>query len=236
MLEKLDSRLRGNDDCARFLEVSYFFTMTLATWFAYFIATLIICVSPGPGALSSMSAGMKYGFAVGMWNLLGLQAAIAVNVLLIWLGLGAILAASTTAFEIMKYAGALYLIYLGVQKFREQPVPFAAIAAGTNFDDTSRWGLIKQGLLVNLTNPKGIVFLVAVLPQFIDASLPIGKQYAIMGATMIVVDVLVMMAYTGLASKVIRLLKDPEHIRWTNRGMGSLFVAAGGALAVFKRG
>ena len=57
--------------------------MTLATWFTYLIAVILICVSPGPGALSSMSAGMKYGFAVGMWNLLGLQAAIAVNVLII---------------------------------------------------------------------------------------------------------------------------------------------------------
>ncbi len=210
--------------------------MTLATWFTYLIAVILICVSPGPGALSSMSAGMKYGFAVGMWNLLGLQAAIAVNVLVIWLGLGAVLAASTTAFEVMKYAGALYLIYLGIQKFREPPVPFEFIANRTKFADTSRWGLIKQGLLVNLTNPKGIVFLVAVLPQFIDASQPTGKQYAIMGATMIVVDMVVMMGYTGLASRVIRLLKDPAHIRWTNRGMGSLFVAAGGALAVFKRG
>ncbi len=210
--------------------------MTLTTWLTYLIAVTIICVSPGPGALSSMSAGMKYGFQVGMWNLIGLQLAIVVNVLLIWLGLGALLMTSTTAFEIMKYGGALYLIYLGIQKFREDPVPFEEIAANTKFDDTSRWGLIKQGLFVNLTNPKGIVFLVAVLPQFIDRNAPTGLQYAIMGATMVTVDVLVMMCYTGLAANVLRLLKDPNHLRWTNRGLGTLFVAAGGALAVFKRG
>ena len=209
--------------------------MTVTTWLTYLIAVALICVSPGPGALSSMSAGMKYGFAVGMWNLLGLQLAIIVNVLLIWLGLGALLMTSTTAFEIMKYAGALYLIYLGIQKFREAPLAFEEIAAKTKFDDTSRLGLVKQGLFVNLTNPKGIVFLVAVLPQFIDATQPTGVQYAIMGVTMVVIDVLVMMCYTGLAARVLRLLKDPSHIRWTNRGLGSLFIAAGGALAVFKR-
>jgi homoserine/homoserine lactone efflux protein len=209
--------------------------MTLATWLTYLIAVSVICISPGPGALSSMSAGMKYGFAVGMWNLIGLQLAIVVNVLLIWLGLGALLMTSTTAFEIMKYGGALYLIYLGIQKFREPPVAFEDIAAKTKFDDTSRLGLIKQGLFVNLTNPKGIVFLVAVLPQFIDPTKPTGIQYAIMGLTMVVVDVLVMMCYTGLAANVLRLLKDPNHIRWTNRGLGTMFVAAGGALAVFKR-
>ena len=209
--------------------------MEFATWLTYLLAVSIICISPGPGALSSMSAGMKYGFAVGMWNLIGLQLAIVVNVLLIWLGLGALLMTSTTAFEMMKYAGAAYLIYLGIQKFREPPVAFADIAARTNFEDTSRLALIKQGLFVNLTNPKGIVFLVAVLPQFIDTTQPTGIQYAIMGVTMVVVDVLVMMCYTGLAARVLRLLKNPNHIRWTNRGLGTMFVAAGGALAVFKR-
>jgi homoserine/homoserine lactone efflux protein len=209
--------------------------MTFSTWLAYFIATLVICVSPGPGALSSMSAGMKYGFARGMWNLAGLQAAIVVNVFAIWLGLGALLVASTTAFDIMKYLGAAYLIYLGIQKFREEPVPFEQIAVQTNFKDTSPFGIFKQGLLVNLTNPKGLLFLAAVLPQFVDPSKPTAIQYAILGGTMVMVDVLVMIGYTALASTILRMLKDPNHIRWTNRGVGSLFVAAGGALAVLKR-
>jgi homoserine/homoserine lactone efflux protein len=149
--------------------------------------------------------------------------------------LGALLLASTTAFELMKYGGALYLIYLGIQKFREPPAKFEEIATRTSFADTTRLGLIKQGLLVNLTNPKGIVFLVAVLPQFVDPTKPTAIQYAVMGVTMIVVDVIVMIGYTGLAARVLTLLKDPNHIKWTNRGLGSLFVAAGVALATFKR-
>jgi len=209
--------------------------MEFSTWLAYLLAVTIISVSPGPGALSSISAGMKYGFAVGMWNLIGLQCAIALNVLLISLGLGALLMASSIAFDLMKYGGALYLVYLGIQKFREPPVAFDDIAAKTTFDDVTRLGLIKQGLLVNLTNPKGIVFLVAVLPQFIDPTKPTGVQYAVMGVTIVVVDVLVMMCYEGLAAKVLRLLKDPNHLRWTNRGLGVMFVAAGVAFAVFKR-
>lgn len=209
--------------------------MSFSLWLPYFVAVVIICVSPGPGAFSSMSAGLKYGFAVGMWNCLGLQLAIVINVILIWLGLGALLMTSSTAFELMKYAGALYLVYLGIQKWREPPVPFEEIATRTHFDDTSRYGLVKQGLMVNLTNPKGIIFLVAVLPQFIDPTRPTAPQYAIMGVTMVVIDVLVMMCYTGLAANVLRLIRDPAKIRWTNRGLGAMFVTAGAALAVFKR-
>ena len=96
------------------------FPMSAATWLSFFVATLFLCISPGPGALSSMAAGLRYGFARGMLNCLGLQAAIIVNVFVIWLGLGALLMASSVAFELMKYGGAAYLIFLGVQKFREK--------------------------------------------------------------------------------------------------------------------
>ncbi len=209
--------------------------MSLATWIAYLIASILICVSPGPGALSSMSAGMKYGWRRGMWNALGMQVAVCTNITVIALGLGAMLMASSTAFEIMKWCGALYLAWLGIQKFREIPVPFETIAARTEFRDATTRGIFLQGFFVSLTNPKGILFQLAVLPQFIDPARPIAVQYVILALTLTVVDVIVMAAYTAFAAKILRLLKDESHIRWTNRGLGSLFVMAGGALAVFKR-
>jgi len=199
------------------------------------IATILLCFSPGPGALSSMSAGMKYGWRRGMWNCMGMQTSIMLNSTIIALGLGAILMASTTAFELLKWCGALYLIFLGIQKFRESPVPFADIAAQTNFADTSTRGIFVQGFLVSQTNPKGLVFLLAVLPQFVNPTQPTALQYVILTATLVCVDIVAMGCYTAFAARVLRLLKDPEHIRWTNRGIGSLFVVAGGALAVFKR-
>lgn len=209
--------------------------MTLSTWLAFFAATILLCFSPGPGALSSMSAGMKYGWRRGMWNCLGMQASIMVNSTIIALGLGAILMASTTAFEVMKWCGALYLVWLGIQKFREPPVPFEEIAAKTEFKDTSTRGIFLQGFLVSQTNPKGLLFLLAVLPQFVDPSQPTLSQYVILTLTLVAVDIVAMGCYTAFAAKVLALLKDPGHIRWTNRGIGSLFVAAGGMLAMFKR-
>ncbi|HEX9390640.1 MAG TPA: homoserine/homoserine lactone efflux protein [Usitatibacteraceae bacterium] len=210
--------------------------MTLATWLAYLLAVVLICISPGPGVLSAMSAGMKYGWRRGMWNCLGMQLSTVINITIIAMGLGAILTASTTAFDILKWGGALYLVYLGVQKFREPAALFEEIDAKTEFKDSSARGIFTQGLLVNFTNPKGLVFLLAVLPQFIDPTKPTAMQYVVLALTLVCVDLIVMAGYTGLAARVLRLLKDPGHIKATNRLLGSLFVFAGGALAVFKRG
>ena len=210
--------------------------MTLTTWLAYLLAVVLICISPGPGALSAMSAGMKYGWQRGMWNCLGMQLSTVINITIIAFGLGAVLTASSTAFEVMKWCGALYLVYLGIQKFREPAALFDDINAKTEFKDTSAQGIFTQGLLVNFTNPKGLVFLLAVLPQFIDPTQPTAIQYVFLTITLITVDLIVMSCYTGLAAKVLRLLKDPSHIKATNRVLGSLFVIAGGAFAVFKRG
>ncbi len=211
------------------------FPLSAATWLSFFIATLFLCVSPGPGALSSMAAGLRYGFARGMLNCLGLQAAIVVNVFITWLGLGALLMASTFAFDLMKYGGAAYLIYLGIQKFRETAV--AVDVSGGNVLDTrdSAWKIFRQGFWVNLTNPKGMVFLLAVLPQFIDVSRPTAPQYGVLTLTMVAVDVIVMACYTGFAAKVLAALNKPKQIQWTNRTLGGLFIAAGCALMLFRK-
>jgi homoserine/homoserine lactone efflux protein len=209
--------------------------MPFATWLTFFFAAILLCFSPGPGALSSMSAGMKYGWRRGMWNCLGMQTSIMLNSTIIALGLGAILMASTTAFEVMKWCGALYLMWLGIQKFRELPVPFDEIAARTECKDTSTRGIFLQGFLVSQTNPKGLIFLLAVLPQFVDPAQPTAMQYLILMMTLVAIDIVAMGCYTGFAARVLTMLKDPRHVRWTNRGIGSLFVVAGGVLAVFKR-
>ena len=133
--------------------------MPISTWLTFLIATILLCFSPGPAALSSMSAGMKYGWRRGMWNCIGMQVSIMLSVTIIALGLGAILMASNTAFEIMKWCGALYLMWLGVQKFFEEPAfsnsAIEEIAARTEFKDTTSRGIFMQGFLVSQTNPKG---------------------------------------------------------------------------------
>ena len=206
--------------------------MPLDTWLAFFVAAWLISLSPGAGAISCMAAGMRYGYARAMWNILGLQIGILFVLAIVAAGLGAIIAASTTLFTAIKWLGAAYLVYLGIQQWRAPAAPMTD--AGADVSGTPRQ-LVMRGFLVNATNPKGIVFMLAVLPQFIDPALPQLPQYVVCGATLFFTDLVVMSGYTGLAAKVLRLLRDPRHVRWVNRTFGGLFVAAGAVLATFRR-
>jgi homoserine/homoserine lactone efflux protein len=206
--------------------------MDLSVWITYLIATIILSVSPGPGVFSSISSGLHHGFRLGLWNGVGMQAANLIIAAIVSLGLGAILLASETLFTGVKWLGVAYLVYLGIVTWRSPARGFEE-----DRDDHARTAgeVFMRGFFVNLTNPKGIIFFAAILPQFIDVSRPQLPQYAILAGTTFIVDLAVMMGYTALAAKVLRVMKDPAHLRWVNRGIGGAFVAAGVALAGFRR-
>jgi homoserine/homoserine lactone efflux protein len=206
--------------------------MNLTVWITYFVATIILSITPGPGVFSSISSGLHHGFRLGLWNGVGMQAANAILVGIVSLGLGAILLASETLFTAVKWLGVAYLIYLGVVTWRSRPKGFEE-----DRDDHARTAreVFLRGFFVNMTNPKGIIFFAAILPQFIDVHRPQMAQYAIFAATTFSVDLVVMMAYTALAAKVLRVMKEPRHLRWVNRSLGGAFIAAGLALAGFRR-
>ncbi len=206
--------------------------MQLSAWLTYFIATIILSVTPGPGVFSSISSGVRHGFRVGVWNGIGMQAANLIIVLVVSLGLGAVLLASEALFAAVKWIGVAYLVYLGIATWRSP-----ARAFEEDSGDTARTPreVFMRGFWVNATNPKGIIFFAAILPQFIDVARAQFPQYAIFAATTFSVDVVIMAGYTALAARVLKVMRDPGHIRWVNRGIGGLFVAAGVALASFRR-
>jgi homoserine/homoserine lactone efflux protein len=206
--------------------------MDLKVWLAYLLATVILSVTPGPGVFSSISSGLNHGLRLGLWNAVGMQVANMVYVGVVALGLGALLLASETLFTVVKWLGVAYLIYLGVATWRTPPAAFEQ-----DREDHARSAreVFSRGFLVNITNPKGIIFFAAIFPQFVDIARPQLAQYLILGATTFVTDLAIMMAYTALAAKVFRAMSEPAHLRWVNRGLGSLFVAAGVALAGWRR-
>lgn len=208
--------------------------MSLDVWLAFFVASWLISLSPGAGAISCMAAGLRYGYRRAFWNIVGLQLGILFVLVIVAVGLGAVIAASTTLFLAIKWLGAAYLVWLGIQQWRAPVKPMVEGEAGLVEEGTPR-KLLLSGFLVNATNPKGIVFMLAVLPQFIDPAQPQLTQYAICGATLFFTDLVVMSGYTGLAARVLSALRQPHHVRWLNRAFGGLFVAAGALLAAFRK-
>lgn len=207
--------------------------MTLSMWLAFLAAAVVIAVSPGPGAVLSMSTGLRHGFSGALRAIAGLQTALLIQLAIVGLGLGAVLAASTVAFTVLKVAGAGYLVWLGVRKWRA-PVEAGDLLAGEMPSRRSA-GLYLQGLLVNLSNPKAIIFMVALVPQFIDAQAPQLPQFLVIALTMVATDTVVMSGYALLAGRCRRWLGSPRMLRVQNRLFGGMFVAAGSLLAASSR-
>jgi homoserine/homoserine lactone efflux protein len=207
--------------------------MELSTWLTFFAASWAISISPGPGAIASMSSGLNHGFKYGYVMIFGLVLGIWSQLLIVGVGLGALMATSSAAFTVVKWLGVAYLVWLGIQQWRAPARPMVALS-DTGEVVTQR-ALILKGWMINVVNPKGTVFLLAVVPQFINLHHPLTPQYLIIGATLAFTDLVVMSGYTALASRVLGALKEPSHIRAMNRTFGSLFVVAGSLLALFKR-
>ncbi|MND74347.1 Homoserine/homoserine lactone efflux protein [compost metagenome] len=207
--------------------------MALETWLAFFAACWVISLSPGAGAIASMSCGLQYGFWRGYWNALGLQLGLILQIAIIAAGVGAILAASAMAFQVIKWFGVVYLVYLAIKQWRALPSDLSDESAVRPIGKPL--SLVFRGFLVNVSNPKALVFMLAVLPQFINPHAPLLAQYLTIGVTMVAVDLLVMAGYTGLAARVLRLLRTPEQQQRMNRIFAGLFLGAATLLATIRR-
>lgn len=207
--------------------------MDLSTWIAFFAAAWAISLSPGAGAVAAMSAGLNHGFRRGYVMSFGLVAGIWTQIVVVGIGLGALIAASSLAFTVVKWAGVAYLVWLGIRQWRAPATPM--VAEGGEAVAASPRQLFVRGWIVNALNPKGTVFLLAVVPQFLNVGQPLLPQYAVIALTLAFTDLVVMAGYTALAARVLRTLKAPSHIKAMNRAFGALFVAAGTLLAFFKR-
>lgn len=214
--------------------------MELHVWLAFFAASWVIAISPGSGAVLSMSHGLAYGVRQTSATIVGLQMGLGVILLVAGVGVGALLLASATAFTVVKVLGAAYLIWLGVQQWRA-PVVMSSTSVGAAKGAVGEPGLpsvrrrITLGFFTNVTNPKGIVFMVAVLPQFIDPARALWLQLLILLVTSVGVDLLVMHGYAFLASRAQRWLASARARRAQNRVFGGVLLAMGASLLMVKR-
>ncbi|RPE67789.1 homoserine/homoserine lactone efflux protein [Tibeticola sediminis] len=214
--------------------------MDLHVWLAYFAAAWAIALSPGSGAVLSMTHGLAYGVRGASATILGLQLGVATILLIAGIGVGAVLIASATAFTVVKVVGACYLIWLGWRQWRS-PVEGGAAPGTLASTAASGKGLpsvrerVLLGYFTNVTNPKGIVFVVAVLPQFIDPARALWPQLLILLCTTLFTDVIVMHGYAFLASRAQRWLATAQARRAQNRVLGGVLIAMGAGLFMVKR-
>jgi homoserine/homoserine lactone efflux protein len=208
--------------------------MSFTTWIAFVIAGAVIAISPGSGAILSMSHGLAYGLRKASATVLGLQLGLLLVLAVAGAGVGSLLLASEVAFTVVKVVGALYLIWLGIAQWRAPVhaggVPIAGLAAHPSFGRR-----VLTGFLTNATNPKGIIFMVAVLPSFIDSSRPVLLQLGILAVTMMTIDTTVMHGYAFLASSMQHYFRDPRAVRLQNRFFGAVLIVVGTLLFFVKR-
>ena len=209
--------------------------MDLHVWLAFLVARCVIAVSPGSGAVLSMSHGLSYGVRRTTATIVGLQLGLAVILLVAGLGVGAVLTASASAFLVVKVVGACYLLWLGWRQWRAPVAKIEGDAAEAAEPDLSASQRVLRGFLTNVTNPKGIVFMAAVLPQFIQPTRPLWLQLLVLLATTVMVDVTVMHGYAWLAARLQGMLRSVRARRAQNRVFGGVLMAMGAMLFMFKR-
>jgi homoserine/homoserine lactone efflux protein len=208
--------------------------MTWQVWLAFLGAAIVISVAPGPGAVQSMATGMTEGLRRGWWSVFGLEIGLMLQLVLVAAGVGAIVAASALAFTVVKWLGVAYLAYLAFRQWRTAPRDMRD-QLGTSVT-SSRRALVARGFLVNATNPKGLVFFLAALPQFVVPAAPLLPQYLAIGLTMIVVDIVVMGFYTGLAGRLMNWLHNARQQTILNRVIAAMFAGAAVVLSLVRRG
>ncbi len=213
--------------------------MLFTTWIAFVIAGSLIAISPGSGAVLSMSHGLAYGLKKASATVLGLQLGLILVLVIAGAGVGSLLLASSVAFTAVKIVGALYLIYLGIAQWRApvKPAADAGAVSTTGLPAHPSFGKrVMTGFLTNATNPKGIIFMVAVLPQFINKEAPLLPQLAILGVTMVTIDSIVMHGYAAMASMMQRFLRDVRAVKLQNRIFGAVLVVMGSLLFLVEPG
>jgi homoserine/homoserine lactone efflux protein len=206
--------------------------MPIELWLAYVAMSFLFAVTPGPAVLLTAGQAIARGFPAGFAVVLGTQLGNLIYFVISAAGLGAILMASETAFTAVKYAGAAYLIYLGIRT-----IHYAPKAAAPEEEKVPVWRHpFMQGLLNQLANPKSILFWGALFPQFVDFRADnLIVQFAILAVTGIVADIITLSTYAAIAARGGKFMATGPLAVWRERISGATLVIVGGALSLVKR-
>lgn len=209
--------------------------MSLELWLVYLAAAIGLSLTPGPNGLLALTHGARFGLRPAVWTVLGGALGFLLLIAGSLAGLGALLAASGTAFTVAKWAGGAYLVYLGLRLWRSPAPVVAAPAPGRRPEPAAArpLRLFGDGLLVAASNPKALLFFAAFLPQFMVPGASFAAQFLLLGGTFAVVEVIYELLLAGLAGRIAPWLG--RHGRTFNRVAGGTFMGIGAAVATTSR-
>lgn len=207
--------------------------MSWETWVLFVITEAVLSMTPGPAVLFVLSQAIRRGPRKAVWASGGILSANALYFVLSATSLGALIVASYKLFFVIKWAGAAYLVYLGIQSLLSRSALLTVPEGDTQPVGGAR--ILRDGFLLQGANPKAILFFTAILPQFIDSSRPVPFQVLILGVSSILVEFTILFIYGQLAGRALAAARTPRFERVTNWAAGSLLIAAGVGLARLRR-
>ena len=205
--------------------------MELQVYLAFIVATTVMIALPGPSVLLTVAHSISFGWKHALATVAGATMGIAVQLMVAVIGLTSMLHVVAEAFEWLRWAGAAYLVYLGIKQWRSASEP-------QDFDTlpVSRTNLFVQGLIVTIPNPKSLIFIAAFLPQFIDAARPLGLQFTLIVPTFLLITFTVTAVWALIAGKVRGFLQSRRASQSVLRTAGGLMILAGVGLGLVRRG
>jgi threonine/homoserine/homoserine lactone efflux protein len=216
--------------------------MNLSTWWLFVTATFFISAAPGPNMLLIMNQSVRFGLRASIYSMAGCMTALMIMFTLSALGLGVILQNAPAVFDALRWAGALYLAYLGYKVWTAPVEPISTDASTMSNTQTynrpaapNALTLFRTGFFTAGSNPKALLFAAALLPQFIQASLPQVPQLLILLATFSVLEILWYFIYAVGGLSMAQQLRKPNILRWFNRVTGGAFIGFAGVMAVIKQ-
>jgi len=204
--------------------------MDLQQWLAFTSIAFIATAVPGPAILLVSSHCLQFGLCRALFTITGNLSGLVIMSACSILGLTALVAVSTTAFTVLKFTGAIYLVCLGIKVWRSGVA--LKPSAEKNHNGGSGFSLYVQGIAIALTNPKAIVFTSALFPQFIELSSPLLPQFLPLVATLMLCSFVCLFSYANLAKALKQSSGRYISTRTLGKLFGSSFIAAGGALAL----
>jgi homoserine/homoserine lactone efflux protein len=209
--------------------------VSLESWLLFCATETVLCFVPGPAVLLVISLGLTRGWAPGFAASLGILAANALYFLISGTGIAAVLLASWGLFVALKWAGAAYLIWIGLRMLLAPGAVISGLDADAPLSASDRRRGFRLGLVTQGANPKALVFFTALLPQFIDPGHALGEQVAILALSSIAIELAVLSIILAACGRVRSLARRPVVSRGLERAGGAFLVAAGAQLATLRR-